>query len=113
MNRRILGPVAGVVFALIFGVGIFFVPEEPLKVQIYIAMTLNAGLIGLMLATLLRGSDRWLVTLVIGAVLGGLMGVTVSLAKGLADAPFAVPHNALEGLVIAAILKKWGRSASV
>lgn len=112
MNRRTLGPVAGVVFALIFGVGIFFVPEEPLKIQIYIATTLSAGLIGLMLASLLRGSEQWLATLVTGAVLGGLMGVTVSLAKGLADAPFAVPHNAVEGLVIAAILKRWGRPAS-
>ena len=109
MNRLTFGPTVGVIFALIFGSGIFFDPEEPMKVQVYIAMTLNAGLIGLMLAALLRGTEKWQHTLVVGAVLGGLTGLIASLAKSLADAPFAIPFNAVEGLVIAAILKRWGK----
>lgn len=49
---------------------------------------------------------------VVGVVFGGLTGLVVSLAKSLEDAPYAIPYNAVEGLVIAAILKKWGRPRS-
>lgn len=109
MNRRMtLGTVAGIILAAIVGSGILFVPEEPLKVQILIATTIKGGLIGLMLAAVLSGSERWPRTLLVGALLSGLMGVEISLAKGFDDAPFAVPASVVEGLVLAAILKKWG-----
>ena len=109
MNRKILGPLVGVLFAAVLGSGIFFVPEEPLKLQVYLATILEGGLIGLLVGAVFDKSTAWMSTLIGSAVLAGLMGLTISLAKGLDDAPFAVPFNAVEGLVIAAILKRWGK----
>ena len=109
MNRKILGPLVGVLLAAVLGWGIFFVPEEPLKLQVYLATILQGGLIGLLVGAVFDKSTAWMSTLIGSAVLAGLMGLTISLAKGLDDAPFAVPFNAVEGLAIAAILKRWGK----
>ncbi len=109
MNRKILGPLIGVVFAAVLGSGIVFVPEEPLKLQVYLATILEGGLIGLLIGAVFDKSTVWLSTLIGSAVLAGLMGTAVSLAKGFDDAPFAIPFNAVQGLVIAAILKRWGK----
>ncbi len=108
MNRKTLGPLIGVLFAAILGTGIFFEPDEPMALKVYLATVLQGGLIGLMLGAVLSKSTNWLRTVVGSAIMGGLMGVTISLAKGLEDAPFAVPFNVVQGLVIAAILKRWG-----
>ncbi len=107
MTRKTLGPLIGVVLAAVLGSGIFFVPEEPLKLQVYLATILQGGLIGLLIGAVFDKSTAWMSTLIGSAVLAGLTGVAVSLAKGFEDAPFAVPFNAVEGLVIAAILKRW------
>ena len=108
MNRKTLGPLVGVLFAAILGTGIFFEPDEPMALQVYLATVLQGGLIGLFIGAVFSKSTNWLSTLVGSAILAGLMGVTISLAKGLEDAPFAVPFNVVQGLVIAAILKRWG-----
>ena len=107
MDRRFLGVVTGVIIPAVVSIGIFFVPEEPLKLQVYLASVLHGALTGLLLGAVLRGSERWLITLVVGTVLGSLMGLTVSLSKGLSGAPFAVPMVAMEGLIVAAVLKRF------
>ena len=108
MNRKTLGPLIGLLFAAVLGTGIFFEPDEPMALQVYLATVLEGGLIGLLIGAVFSKSTTWMGTLIGSALLAGLMGVTVSLAKGLEDAPFAVPFNAVEGLVIAAVLKRWG-----
>ena len=108
MNRKTLGPLIGVLFAAVLGTGIFFEPEEPMALQVYLATVLQGGLIGLLIGAVFSKSTSWLSTLLGSAILAGLTGVTISLAKGLEDAPFAIPFNVVQGLVIAAILKRWG-----
>lgn len=108
MTRKTLGPLIGFVFAAVLGSGIFFDPGEPLKLQVYLATILEGGLIGLLIGAVFDKSTAWMSTLIGSAMLAGLMGATVSLAKGFEDAPFAIPFDAVEGLVIAAILKRWG-----
>ena len=107
MSRKTRGPLIGLVFAAVLGTGIFFEPDEPMALQVYLATVLNGGLVGLLIGAVFSKSTNWLRTLVGSAILAGLMGVTISLAKGLEDAPFAVPFNVVQGLVVAAILKRW------
>ncbi len=108
LTRKTRGPLIGLVFAAVLGTGIFFEPDEPMALQVYLATVLQGGLIGLLIGAVFNRSTNWLNTLAGSAILAGLMGVTISLAKGLEDAPFAVPFTAVQGLVIAAILKRWG-----
>lgn len=109
MPRMRLGWWAGLAVGGLAGAGIFFVPEEPLKVQIFLAAGLKGALSGLLLAGALRAANGWGRTLLAGAALGGLMGLVVALAKGFAAAPYVAPSGVVEGLALAAILKKWGR----
>ena len=108
MNRKTLGPLIGLLFAAVLGAGIFFEPDEPMALQVYLATVLQGGLIGLLIGAVFSKSTGWMGTLLGSAILAGLTGVTVSLAKGLEDAPYAVPFNVVQGLVIAAVLKRWG-----
>lgn len=112
MSRIPLGIISGMIIAALLGSGIFFQPDEPLKTQIFFATTIKGGLMGLMLATVLRSTDSWMKTLLVGLVLGGLMGLVIGLAKGFHSAPYVVPGSAVEGLIFGAILKRWGREAS-
>lgn len=109
MTRKTLGPLIGVLFAAVLGTGIFFEPDEPLKLQVYLATVLQGGLIGLLIGAVFDKSTAWMSTLIGSAILAGLMGAAASLAKGFDDAPFAIPFNAVEGLVVAAILRRWGK----
>lgn len=109
MARMRLGWWAGAIGGALFAAGIFFVPEEPLKVQIFLAGALKGALTGLLLAGVLSSASGWGRTLLTGAALGGLMGLVVGLAKGFAAAPYVAPSGAIEGLLIAAVLKKWAR----
>jgi len=107
MNRNTLGTMCGILIAAFFGSGIFFDPEEPLKMQVYVATIISGALIGLMVGAVFNKSTSWLKTLIGSALLAGLMGASISIAKGFEDAPFAIPFNAVEGLIIASILKRW------
>lgn len=109
MQRTRLGWWAGLLVGALPGAGIFFLPHEPLKVQIFLAAALKGALTGLLLASVLRSAEGWARTLLSGAALGGLMGLVVALAKGFAAAPYVAPSGVVEGLGLAAILKKWGR----
>lgn len=108
MNRRLLGIFTGVLIAAVLGVGIFFQPDEPLKTSIFLATMLKGGLMGLMIAALLRRRDGWRKTLLAGAAVGALWGLVIALAKGFSAAPIVVPASAVEALAMAAILKRWG-----
>ncbi len=111
-SRRALGALAGILLGALGAAGIFFVPIEPRPVPIFIAGTIKGGLTGLLLAGTFSGRESWMRTLAAGAVLGGLMGLVVALAKGFAAAPYVVHASLIEGLLLAAVLKAWGRAES-
>ena len=56
---------------------------EPRKLPIFLPATLKEALIGLLLAGTLTGREGWRRTLLAGAVLGGLVGLVVGLARAL------------------------------
>jgi len=89
--------------------GIFFVPIEPRPVPIFFAGIIKGGLTGLLLAGTLSGRESWTRTLAAGTLLGGLMGLVVALAKGFAAAPYVAHASLIEGFLLAAVLKAWGR----
>lgn len=108
-SRRALGVIAGTLLGALGAAGIFFVPVEPRPLPIFIAGTIKGGLTGLLLAGTFSGRESWALTLAAGALLGGLMGLVVALAKGFAAAPYVVHASLMEGFLLAAVLKGWGR----
>lgn len=108
-QRAVRGSAAGLVVGALGGAGIFFVPAEPRALPVFLAASLKGALTGLLLAGTLNGRESWLRTLLVGAVLGGSMGLVVGLAKGFTAAPFVVHASVIEGFLLAAFLKKWGR----
>jgi hypothetical protein len=80
--------------------GIFFVPEEPYKKQIFVASTLKNMLVGLMVALTLNAESAWWQGVVFGMVYGLLQGLVVFLAKGgpkSKDAPYVLPTSVVTG----------------
>ena len=103
----ILVLVIGAVVTAFGAVGIFWVPQEPYKTEIFFASTLKGVLIALLTAFCVSGQSAWYVGLGYGALFGFLQSTVVYLAKGAwksKDAPFVIPvgvvTGALSGLLI-------------
>ncbi|SRR5258707_15252253 len=106
MNIRItvlIGALAG----FLDGVGIFYAPAEPYKVEILLAAILKGILVSLMVAfTLKEKRESWRAILN-GVLFGFLFALVIFLAKGAfksMDAPYVVPSGivmgALTGLLV-------------
>ncbi|MBI2955890.1 MAG: hypothetical protein HYY26_01125 [Acidobacteria bacterium] len=108
-RRAWVGIGAGLGLGALGAAGIFWVPQEPRPAQVFCAAALKGALTGLLLAGVLSEPLSWVRALLGGAVLGGLMGLVVALAKGYSAAPYVVQASVIEGLLLGAILKKWGR----
>lgn len=97
----------GVIIGALDGVGIFFVPEEPYKVEIFLAAILKGLLVSLLTGLSLNVQSLWWQGLGYGALYGFLLALMVFLAKGgfkKKDAPYVVPFGIVTGGIIGIIV---------
>ena len=97
----------GAVMGALGGVGIFFEPKEPYKVEILLASTLKGILISLLTALSLSPSHSWWHGAGYGILYGFSFGLVIFLAKGAfksKDAPYVVPSSIIVGLIIGVLL---------
>lgn len=92
------------------GVGIFFEPREPYKIEILFASTIKGILISLLTALSLgRNAPLWHGA-GYGVLYGFSFGLVIFLAKGAfksKDAPYVVPSSIVVGLIIGLLLAKF------
>ena len=97
----------GAVMGALGGVGIFFEPREPYKVEILLAATLKGVLISLLTAFSLGGRSPWWHGAEYGLLYGFSFGLVIFLAKGAfksKDAPYVVPTSMVTGLITGVLL---------
>jgi hypothetical protein len=97
----------GAAMGALNGVGIFFEPREPYKVEILLAATLKGILISLLIAFSLGGPSPWWHGAGYGALYGFAFGLVVFLAKGAfksKDTPYVVPTSIVTGLITGVLL---------
>ena len=100
----------GAVMGALGGVGIFFEPREPYKVEILLASTLKGILISLLTALSLGDNGLWWHGAGYGMLYGFSFGLVIFLAKGAfksKDAPYVVPSSIIVGLIIGVLLAKF------
>ncbi len=94
----LIGSVAG----FLDGVGIFFEPREPYKVEILFAAMLKGILVSIMTAFSLTKQSTWLQAAGFGLLYGFLFALVIFLAKGAfksKDAPYVVPSGIVLGVL--------------
>ena len=106
MNMTIV-VLIGAVMGALGGVGIFFEPREPYKIEILLAATLKGILISLLTALSLGGRSPWWHGAGYGMLYGFSFGLVIFLAKGAfksKDAPYVVPSSIVVGLITGMLL---------
>jgi hypothetical protein len=94
----LIGSVAGA----LDGVGIFFEPKEPYKIEILFAAILKGILVSMTTALSLTKQSGWLGAAGFGSLYGFLFALVIFLAKGAfksKDAPYVVPSGIILGLL--------------
>jgi hypothetical protein len=94
----VIGGVAG----FLDGVGIFFEPREPYKVEILFAAILKGILVSIMTSLSLTSRSTWFQSAGFGLLYGFLFALVIFLAKGAfksKDAPYVVPSGIVLGLL--------------
>jgi hypothetical protein len=97
----------GAVMGALGGVGIFFEPREPYKIEILFAATLKGILISLLTALSLGEPSSWWHGPGYGALYGFSFGLVIFLAKGAfksKDAPYVVATSIVTGLITGVLL---------
>jgi hypothetical protein len=97
----------GALMGFFNGIGIFFEPREPYKVEILLAEILKGILISLLTALSLGPSSSWLHGAGFGMLYGFAFGLVIFLAKGAfksKDAPYVVPMSIVTGLITGVLL---------
>ena len=100
----------GAVLGALGGVGIFFEPREPYKIEILLAATLKGILVSLLTALSLGGRSSWWQGAGYGLLYGFSFGLVIFLAKGAfrsKDAPYVVPSSIIIGLITGVLLAKF------
>jgi hypothetical protein len=100
----------GAVMGALGGVGIFFEPREPYKIEILLAATLKGILISLLTALSLGGRSPWWHGAGYGLLYGFSFGLVIFLAKGAfksKDAPYVVATSVVVGLITGVLLAKF------
>jgi len=99
--------IIGAIMGGVNGVGIFFEPREPYKIEILLAATLKGILISLLTAFSLGAGRSWLRGAGFGMLYGFAFGLVIFLAKGAfksKDAPYVVPMSIVTGLITGVLL---------
>src|ERR1700751_2197058 len=89
------------------GVGIFFEPREPYKIEILLAAILKGVLISLLTGFSLGLGSSWLRGAGFGMLYGFSFGLVICLTKGAfksKDAPYVVPMSVVTGLITGVLL---------
>ena len=110
MNLTIVLLIGAAIGAL-DGVGIFFEPREPYKIEIFLAAILKGLLVSLITALSLKGRTPWSHGLGYGALYGLAFALVVFLAKGgfkSMDAPYVVPAGVVMGAIIGVLVARFG-----
>ena len=101
MNIGLVILIGGIAGAL-DGVGIFFEPREPYKVEILFAAILKGILVAVTTALSLTKQSSWFSAAGFGLLYGFLFALVIFLAKGAfksKDAPYVVPSGVVLGLL--------------
>jgi hypothetical protein len=101
----------GAVIGALDGVGIFFAPGEPYKVEIFFAAILKGILVSVITGLSLGNKRPWLHGAGFGLLYGCGIALVVFLAKGgfrSMDAPFVVPSGIVMGAVTGILVAKFG-----
>ena len=94
----LIGGIAGT----LDGVGIFFEPKEPYKIEILFAAIVKGILVSVTTALSLTKQSTWLQAAGFGLLYGFAFALVIFLAKGgfkSKDAPYVVPAGIVLGLV--------------
>ena len=92
----------GLIAGFLDGVGIFFEPREPHKIEILFAAILKGILVSLITALSLNGQNTWIRAAGFGLLYGFAFALVIFLAKGgfkSKDAPYVVPSGLILGLL--------------
>jgi len=93
------------------GIGIFFAPGEPYKVEILLAATLKGILVSIITALTLSGRrSSWRRATGFGALYGFSFALVIFLAKGAfksMDAPYVVPSGVVMGALTGLLFWKF------
>jgi hypothetical protein len=99
----------GAVMGALGGVGIFFEPREPYKIEILLAATLKGVLVSLLTALSLGGHSPWWHGAGYGLLYGFSFALVIFLVKGAfksKDAPYVVPTGIVLGLITGVLIAK-------
>jgi hypothetical protein len=109
MNVIVVVVIGGIIGAL-DGVGIFFAPGEPFKIQIFFAAILKGILVSILTGLSLMSRSAWWQGAGYGLLYGFSFALVIFLAKGgfkSMDAPYVVPSGAILGVVTGLLLVKF------
>ncbi len=109
MNVIVVVVIGGIIGAL-DGVGIFFAPGEPFKIQIFFAAILKGILVSILTGLSLMSRSAWWQGAGYGLLYGFSFALVIFLAKGgfkSRDAPYVVPSGAILGVVTGLLLVKF------
>jgi hypothetical protein len=101
----------GAVIGALDGVGIFFAPGEPYKVEIFFAAILKGILVSLIIGLSLVSQRSWLRGAGFGLLYGCGIALVVFLAKGgfrSMDAPYVVPSGIVMGALTGILVSRFG-----
>jgi hypothetical protein len=101
----------GAVIGALDGVGIFFAPGEPYKVEIFFAAILKGILVSLITGLSLVRQRSWLRGAGFGLLFGCGIALVVFLAKGgfrSMDAPYVVPSGVVMGAFTGTLVSIFG-----
>jgi hypothetical protein len=101
----------GAVIGALDGLGVFFAPGEPYKVEIFFAAILKGILVSLITGLSLGKGISWLRGAGFGLLYGGAIALVVFLAKGgfrSMDAPYVMPSGIVMGALSGILVAKFG-----
>jgi len=102
--------VIGAVVGTLDGVGIFYAPAEPYKIEIFLAAILKGILVSLLTGLTLRAQRPWRHGLGYGLLYGLALALVVFLAKGAfrsMDAPYVVPSGMVMGAITGLLVSRF------
>ena len=90
----------------VVGAGVFFAPEEPHRLHIFIATTLKGLLVALLIGFTIQHSPRIVNGVEAGALYGLGFGLVVFLAKGASfrSTPHLLGGSVLQGIITGALV---------